>query len=516
MTRSRAVLRIAAAVVFVGGVVGAGTALPRSGSNAEPPRARSAPALDATMVCPESRNDDATETDVAAVALPRDLTGVAARAREQDPDSATPSGLALGELTDDPAEDADSGTDSGDARRGRTDQRGVVATSAIDAEDVPPLVANASGALAPGATTGQLARTSTGDLRGLAETPCVRPGSEFWFVGAGSQVGRHGRLYLTNAEQVEARVNVSLYDETGALSTESVRNVALAPDSQQILELDEFAPTSEQVAVHVDVVQGRAAAALRDDLATDGVPLGVDWIPPAASPDTEVVVPAVAPGEGRRELHLLAPGDLTASVDLSLMGAGGTFQPMQQGALDVEPGAVTEVDLTEVAAGEAVAVKLSSDEPVVASVRNEFGPADGRHDIAYSAGASPLTGPAVIPHTPVGDDITASLLLSSAGTEPGRATVTVLNSGGEEVDSQEVTINAGGTVAHELELPDVLPTYTIMVTPEDGSTVYGSRLLMETLDEPLASMWPLETAPTTITQPAVSVDPRANTLLVRQ
>ena len=81
--------------------------------------------------------------------------------------------------------------------------------------DGEPLVATASGALAPGFTASMTTRSTSDDIRGLASTACVAPGNDFWFVGSGAVVGRRGRLYLSNPESVPAVVDVALYGPAG-------------------------------------------------------------------------------------------------------------------------------------------------------------------------------------------------------------------------------------------------------------------------------------------------------------
>jgi hypothetical protein len=128
---------------------------------------------------------------------------------------------------------------------------------------------------------------------GLASTECAVPGNDFWFVGSGAVVGRRGRLYLSNPESVPAVVDVALYGPEGPIDAPGGRGVTLAAGAQQVLKLDALAPDVERFGVHVQVRQGRVAAALRTSRSR-AHPLGADWCR-APAPAHRLVLPACRP-----------------------------------------------------------------------------------------------------------------------------------------------------------------------------------------------------------------------------
>ena len=83
---------------------------------------------------------------------------------------------------------------------------------------LPPVLAQATGSLAPGFVADQLTFSDTGELRGLAATACPAPGSDFWFVGGGSGVGRTSTVVLANTEDAGAQVDVLLWGPDGPLA----------------------------------------------------------------------------------------------------------------------------------------------------------------------------------------------------------------------------------------------------------------------------------------------------------
>ncbi|MFD2082066.1 hypothetical protein SAMN05421678_101391 [Actinopolymorpha cephalotaxi] len=493
-------VRLGAVVVAAAVLVGGATlATPALTSADQPAQAAGRPTrvpLDrATLVCPESRYvRSESATDVTAVAAPGriDAPGVSAAAARRAAD--TPGELAvlpLGSTTP----------------LTSVDQRERLAAYEVRKKDTPPLLVSAQGAVAPGAAAGQLTRAGSGPLRGLAEAPCTRPGTQFWFVGTGSALGQHGRLYLTNSDEGSAQVDLRLYDEKGPVDADAARGLTVAPGKQTVVELDKLAPTSKRLAVAVVAQRGRVAAALRNDAQNADTAMGVDWIPSGTSPAKQVVVPGIAPGDGERVLSVVAPADSTASVNLSVLGPDGTFRPSGLGDLEVKPGTVAEIPLQEALRKQAGAVRVESDVPVTASVRSVFGSGSNPHDVAYSAASTPLSGPAVVPSTDTGEGRSASLLLSSPSQQAVNASVRLYSDDGRDVGSTKVTVRPGSTVETKLEPKEDVSRYTVVVTPDSGGPLYGSRLRVEDdPDGPMASSWTLTSAESTVVRPSARSD----------
>ncbi len=204
----------------------------------------------------------------------------------------------------------------------------------------PALVGEATDELAPGFAAMETTRTPSGDLRGLSGTSCVAAGTDFWFVGSGAEVGQRGRLYLTNPESAPAQVDVTLYGPAGEIDAPSGRGVSVAARGQEVILLDALAPAIPRFGVHVQVRQGRIAAALRDQQIRGLDPLGVDWVPPAAAPSRRVVLAGVPAGSGERHLQVLAPGTADAIVRVRLLAADGAFVPAGLDVVEIPAGTV--------------------------------------------------------------------------------------------------------------------------------------------------------------------------------
>ena len=295
------------------------------------------------------------------------------------------------------------------------------AGSVVAAAEGGPLVARANGASAPGLAAGMLTRSTVDAMRGLAGTGCTVPGTDFWFVGSGAVVGQRGRVYLTNPEAAPAVVDITLFGPDGPVDAPAGRGVPVAAGSQEVRLLDALAPGITRFAVHVHVRSGRVAAAVRDQQLDGLTPRGADWLPAAAPPALNQLIPGVVAGAGERRLQVVAPGESDAIVELRLVSESGSFAPAGLDVLEVRAGSVADVDLAEFTDAAAVGVSLESDVPVTAGVLSRATGTDEQlSDIAYTAAGRPLlpAAPGSVPEARQAEGLTSSLLLTAP--EDGR------------------------------------------------------------------------------------------------
>ena len=361
--------------------------------------------------------------------------------------------------------------------------------SAPGAQAVPvatgggPLVARATGASAPGLGVDMLTRSTDAEVRGLSGTSCVAPGTDFWFVGSGAVIGERGRVYLSNPEAAAAVVDISLWGPDGPIDAPAGKGIAVAAGAQEVRLLDALAPGVTRFAVHVRTRSGRVSAAVRDQRLDGLTPRGIDWLPVAAPPALHQVVPGVVGGAGQRLLQVAAPGAADAIVTLRLVTASKTYTPVGLDVLSVRAGTVAEVDLSEVAAGEPVAVELQADAPVTAGLMSRVTAADGLvSDAAFTAAAAPLLSatPGLVALVRQGEGATSALLLSAP---QGRASVRlepVAPATPAGSAPPVVEVPAGTTVVVDLATVSLAPTFALAVSPAPGSgPVFAVRSVQE-------------------------------------
>ncbi|MCU0300731.1 MAG: DUF5719 family protein [Candidatus Nanopelagicales bacterium] len=246
-------------------------------------------------------------------------------------------------------------------------------TLLVAARSQPPIVLRATEDWAAGAVAGVAVAQRSGPGTGLASAACPLPAPDWWFVGAGSQLGRGAALLVSNPASEPARFDVALFARSGPIEALAGTGIDLAPESAVRLRLDALAQPEELLAVRVRASAGRVAVALRDIAVPRGEsPRGVDFIPPAQPPATTLRVGAAPSGPGERVLVLVNPGTQFATVTPRLSTEVGLREIPDLPTIAVPAGSTTSVPLTERLAGQAATVLLSSDVPITAGLRAEL------------------------------------------------------------------------------------------------------------------------------------------------
>jgi len=95
-----------------------------------------------------------------------------------------------------------------DADSASSDQAPVVASvSTPQGATSPPLFAAAQSQV-----------VSTEDLAGLASSACAEPSADAWLVSGATSLGQTSLVLLSNAGEVDATVELSIYSESGVVS----------------------------------------------------------------------------------------------------------------------------------------------------------------------------------------------------------------------------------------------------------------------------------------------------------
>lgn len=369
-------------------------------------------------------------------------------------------------------------------------EHGPAATALVQGSDAGPMVVATVGTLAPGLSASQLSTAGAGEVTGVAAASCTEPSAESWFLGMGTELGHRPRLSISNAERAVAELDVTLYGPDGRLEITSLRGLVVAAGGTETFELDALAPDLSELAVEVRVRSGRVAAAVRDSRVDGLSSLGVEWVARSVSPATRLVVPGVnGAGGGERLLQLLAPGELDTRVRVRLWTRTGPIVPVGFEEVELTAGAVSSVDLAAAVGAEVVAVELTADQPIVAGLRAVSSGTDQR-EMAYTAAAAPLAGPAVLADVRAGDGWAGLLALSAddggpdgapppSGSPPAPAQVLVRYldaESGDVVRTEEMTVPTGSSVEVPLTGDDLPQRFSVIVTPVAGM-VYGALQL---------------------------------------
>lgn len=500
-------------------------------------------------VCPEPGSVDGSRTTSIATVVP----GVPGQDREGETSIGYLRGTGTGSDDDSPG--------SGAAIDGDIASPGDAAQVVSGETRLPALQVRATGGLAPGLVAAQTTQDSFSAGRGLASQPCLAPDTTWWFVGGGSTAGRESALVLVNPEETPADLEVAISGPDGAVSTPRLRGLVVEPRSRVVVRLSREAPRLPSAAWRVTVRQGRVVAALSDRLTEGFVPQGADWIPASADPATRVLIPGVMGGPGGRQLLVHAPGDLSATVRVRLITAGGSFAPAATTEVEVPGGTVVSVDLDEALQGDEATVDLQSDVPIVAGVRQRHPGIDATaaslEEISFTAGAVPITdfsavtalqaerGTGVRVWVTVPDDIitierapempemdadtmsespapaddtaSAAPQADGASTDDSAAgavavTLRILPVAVEGQtptpgDDISLTVPRGRLVAVDIPRPEGVEWFTVVAEVSGGEAVIAHRLVRRNKDGSLITGYPWRPLRTTVVVPRAVPDP---------
>ncbi|WP_344056332.1 DUF5719 family protein, partial [Sphaerisporangium rubeum] len=363
-----------------------------------------------------------------------------------------------------------------------------------------PVEVAATGAMALGLEAVQTTKATRGAARGLSSVRCAEPGSSAWFVGPGPAAA-DVTLYLTNADSSQAVIEIMVYAGEGPVVGESGNALVLPPGEHREIKVSDLAPSPLVMAVEVRTTTGRVAASARAVL---GEKKGSDWLPPAAAPATQVVVPGLPGGGGRRELFVTAPGEADTVVQVKALTADGFYAMKNRESVEVPAGSTVSVDLSTGIGGQPSAIVLTAQAPVVAGVM--ITGTGSTQDIAFGAGAAPLDLGSVLADNRTAKGTSTRLILSAPqGT--ARVRLQSLPGRGAPPAPVDVEIPASRTKEIKLSPPSgKAGDYSLVVVPLPGSApVYGGQVMDErTEDGLLLTTTPLARSRTwTLTRPTV-------------
>ena len=225
---------------------------------------------------------------------------------------------------------------------------------------------------------------------------CSGPMASQWFVGGSSDVTTRGQLIIINSGLSEAIVDVQAYSENGK---QPLISINLKAKSYETLRLDSLATGDKALTVHVLPRSGRINAFMIDELGAGLKALGGDFVNPIASAGTTLVIAAIPhqlakknqKEAGTHTLRILTPSDVDAHFTLELISADGVFVPVGFNSQTTPAGIVTELSLSPKISSSAFAVRIKSDEPIVAAISSQV-TVKGRKDFVWS-----VPTPALIP-----------------------------------------------------------------------------------------------------------------------
>jgi hypothetical protein len=255
---------------------------------------------------------------------------------------------------------------------------------------------------------------------------CSAPSASQWFVGGSADITARGKLILINSGLSESVADVYLWSGTSPATS---KVVSVKANSYAALGLDALAPGESSVVIRVVSRSGRLNAFVVDERGKGLRTLGGDLVNPGVAPSKEIVIPAIplqqrvrnAPAQ---QLRLLVPGDADANVSVEVISGDGRFTPVGFDNLNVKKGQVLNFPISPSVKASVYALRITSDEPVVAGVYANVG-----RDFVWSSTVPPLTPftLAISGLTPVlafvGDNINVEVEISLANGKKVRKSI---------------------------------------------------------------------------------------------
>ena len=225
-------------------------------------------------------------------------------------------------------------------------------------------------------------------------TICSGPISSQWFVGGSADITSKGRLLIVNSGLSEAIIDIEVWSESGA---QAIKVVTIPARTYSVQGLDSLAPGEKTIAIHVFARAGRVNAFVIDEQGKGLRSLGGDMVNSVESTSKIQVIPAIPNQISKKSkankleyvLRVLAPGNLNAHISAEILSADGRFIPVGLNQREIKNGIVTQFSFAPDLSASAFAVRIRSDEPIVAAVRSNV-VVSGRSDFVWSTPASPL------------------------------------------------------------------------------------------------------------------------------
>jgi hypothetical protein len=456
--------------------------------------------------CPEPGAQGSHDTGVAVIAAAHPGSGHATVSRLSPADTtpaaplasvSQPGTLSVSNVTAVPSPAPSGATTPSDATTG-TGKSGTSKSTAAAGDSTPAaepggVMVQATGSMAQGLEAEQ---TGTG---GTVTAGCASPATDFWFAVPGQQFTSVIQLYLMNTDSQAATVDVDVVTDTGPLQTGVDTGINVPAHGMVMQSLATLVRGSRAIGLHVHASAGQVVAAVSE---SSHAGQSGQWLPAAQAPADRLVIPAMPGSPGTRQLYVSDPGTADAAVRLSVVAAGGSYEPTGAGAIDIPAGSASMIELPSLTGITGAAV-LTSNTPVTASVVVPGGEPDGPGAMAVAA--LPLQEQGVVADVGErGDD--TSLVLSAPGAAAKVRMVTGssgLTPGGSGAGSQLITIPKDRTITVKVPSPAAgNQAFAILLTPLPGSgPVYVGRVLADTSGTVL-SVLPVASALTSVPLPS--------------
>lgn len=221
-----------------------------------------------------------------------------------------------------------------------------------------------------------------------ADAVCQVGGSDQWFIGGSGGVTGQGVLEIINSGLSDSAVQIFPYDSKGSLTPLSVN---IRANSAQRVSLATIVPGDESVALHLVTESGRVTSFLLDHRKNGLKEEGSSFVTPGEAPSTRSYIGGLLGSSAKTTsvMRFLVPGNLSATVHLSVFLNGGVFTPVGFDSLTIGHQRVVDVALPQLALSAPFGIEVSSDQPIFAATLSKK--SVGGVDFAWANQLEPLS-----------------------------------------------------------------------------------------------------------------------------
>lgn len=214
---------------------------------------------------------------------------------------------------------------------------------------------------------------------------CSAPVTSQWFVGGTSDISSKGHLDIVNSGLSISIVDIFTWSENGE---QAVKTVSLKANSVTSIKLDTLAPGDKNIVIKVSARSGRVNSYLIDERSKGLKSLGGDLVNSISTPSQKTVIVGVVQEFVKKKvpdhfLRLFVPGVADANFTLELLSSDGRFIPVGYNERKLPSGKVTELKFSPEVRQGVFAVKITSDQPLLAAIRSRAS-SNGKSDFVWS------------------------------------------------------------------------------------------------------------------------------------
>ena len=263
------------------------------------------------------------------------------------------------------------------------------------------------------------------NMPGFAVDVCRAPQSNWWFNGVTTTAGYGATLVMVNPDNTDTVVAVEAFSPQGQYELGENRRLVIPGNSTRIIDLTEVMPGLKSASLLIKSLDGRVVANVQSEVIKGLKSRGRSYITPVQNSAKEIVISRIPLTANFPKLHLLAT-DEDAVITVTAHTSSGEFVLHGLNGFLLSKNKQKLIDLSRAQGGEALALTISSDKPVLASA-SYFSPNRGLGDYEVVVGV-----PAIKTQTTF--------------VVPSGVTKTALVLGGLQDQTLQVTLRVAGQI----------------------------------------------------------------------